>query len=208
MKRYIAINIQTTCSPETYDNQIFLKFAKKKQFKEADAAYRHAGMWGEWGIIAAVALNEVTFENDSYKVNQIYARYAEDLQGEENLLLDLFKFLNDTNDDIVLVGHNIVDFIKPVLCKRYLRHGIEIPANLKKEPLDIMLAMAFGSKNTMNLRSSAHLLCLDDDKAEMPNPSIYDLFVEQCPTKILKISSIESELTARVFGEMKILGGI
>mgnify|MGYP003288402050 CR=1 FL=1 len=169
-----VIDIETIPQPGIMDTW-FPEWARKKMPNATDAEIElSACLHGEFGMVCAIGMLNTSDPKPCHVI-------ATDFESERAALEAL---ANNLAHSETLVGHNIKNFDIPFLAKRYMAHGIRVPATLRtagKKPWEIphhdtMEIMRFAGDCSMSLRSACHLLGLGDPKAQCSGGEVYDLF--------------------------------
>lgn len=145
-----------------------------------------------------------------------------DQAGEEVLLKDLFKYLNEQDwDNTRLIGHNIHRFDIPALISRGMKHRLGLPsclvANGKKpweldhiiDTLKVYKNNQFNTTQVSSLVSITALLGVPSPKDELQGGGVGDLYRSDDPQRLEKISAYcegDVKATARVFKVFKDCG--
>lgn len=208
--RYLVLDISTTARPGIEDSH-YLSWANKRGANTPEEAYSKAGLHAEYGMICGLAAYWVDFGStlENYNVRAAFMGSASGQTEEENLLLDFEKLLDE---DVVLVGHNAKDFLIPYLTKRYLGNGLRVPDCILDaiddgSYYDIMRVLACGGASVLSLRASAFLFGVDDPRADVVSPKIYDLHKAGRMEEIVKLTSQNAKVAAEVFGNC-VLGNL
>lgn len=209
--KYVVVAISTTAQPDIEDSP-YLSWASKKGADTPEEAFSRAGMHAEYGMVCALSAYTVKFDGDMrYSMENVLKITSDNLEDEEALLLTLESTLQRLGKDVVLVGHNIKDFIVPFLAKRYLGRGLRIPVELvaamKGNVIDIMKELACGGQSVMSLRSSAWLLGVNDQYASRKTPRIYELVKNGMMDEVVKYTDSNARTAAGVFADC-VLGGL
>lgn len=211
---YLVIDISTAAQVGIEDSP-YLSWASKKGAATPEEAFAKAGLHAEYGMVCGLSAFWVTFEREGeeikdYKICPTITLSACEPKEEETLLTELWTIL-DKRADVKLVGQNSKDFIVPFLAKRFLSHGLKIPAQIydaiHSGSIDIMKELACGGVSVMSLRSSAWLLGVKDPRSSMRVPKFYDLCLNGQKKDIELFTQINARVAADVFGNC-VLGNL
>lgn len=176
MARIIALDIETVPREgimDTWYPQWIMK--KNPGVLDSEKLEAMAALYPEFGQVCCVSYVDAE-DTDS----MVRHKLAGNVEEEREILESVGGFLDN---NITLVGHNIKGFDIPFLAKRYMAHGLHVPAALNtlgKKPweiqhLDTMELMKFGSSN-MSLRAACLLLGIKDPKEHMDGEDVWECF--------------------------------
>ena len=167
---------------------------------EAEAAYREAGLYAEFGKICCITVGKfVDYYSGSgkrhFKVTSIYG--TEEKLILENLCKGLHSMADTTGtgkfgDKVRFVwsicGHNVREFDVPYMCRRLLVHGMSLPDLLDcagmrpwevTQVIDTMELWKFGdNKNFTSLNLLAQRFGIPSPKDGMDGSGVYDAYLE------------------------------
>lgn len=176
MARIIALDIETVPREGIMDTWYPEWIMKKNPgVLDLEKLEAMAALYPEFGQVCCVSYADAE-DMDS----PVRHKLAGNVEEEREILEDIGGFLDN---HITLVGHNIKGFDIPFLAKRYMAHGLHVPASLNtlgKKPweiphLDTMELMKFGSSN-MSLRAACLLLGIKDPKENMDGEGVWECF--------------------------------
>lgn len=161
-----------------------------------------AALFPEYARVVCVAFGFIQFDEAGAPVKKIYNIKSVD---EKELLGKLQVQLEkayQSNTDITLVGHNILEYDIPFLMKRMIKYGIKIPTVLKKaiddkpweaKVTDTMKDWKMGTSKIMSLDAIAEFLDIPSSKQGTVNGSnLGDYFwnhTDDMPTKLNNIAT-------------------
>lgn len=153
MKPYLCIDVETAGKPEAVQREIMPAFEAAKNLKDeakiaADIEAKEQ-VWLASGALDAargeiIAVGLFGADLDAPKV----------ILGPEKGILVSVRELATVYHDLTLVGHNLLGFDVPFMCRRMWVHGIKPPAHwldctpwkANKWSFDTMLAWACGNR--------------------------------------------------------------
>lgn len=207
--RYLVVDISTTAQPDIEDST-YLSWANKKGSMTPEEAYSKAGLHPEYGMVCGLSACWVDFGEEDFRYEEAMTGTASTQEEEENLLLDFERLLDE---DVLLVGHNLKDFIVPFLAKRYLGNGLRVPRQIfrtiqsLKPSYDIMRILSCGGQSVMSLRASAWMFGITDPRSGLPSPKFYQLCKDGNFAEVSRLGKMNAVAAARVFGNC-VLGGL
>lgn len=206
--RHLVVDISTTAQPQIEESP-YLSWANKKGAFTPEEAYSKAGLHAEYGMICGLSAywveferNQITEECRNFSFNLAFSATASSVAEEVKLLCEFEDLLEA---DVVLVGHNIKDFIVPFLAKRYLGNGLLLPSCILKAIreegyIDIMRELSCGGVSVMSLRASAWMFGIDDPRSSVVAPRFYQLCQEGNFKQVEWFTRQNAEVAAKVFG--------
>jgi len=93
--------------------------------------YAHESpLYTEFSKIVTVSIGQVVFSDDGQPQFKVKSYYADDeftiLEGLNKALFALFQ----RNPNLKIVGHNVLGFDMPLILRKFVLHGLEIPRQL------------------------------------------------------------------------------
>lgn len=100
--------------------------ANKESITDAEIYLTKAPLYPEYGKVVSFAFGRI--ENEGKKI------YHTTQHNEKEVLNKVAYFLNkyyDENPNLILCGHNIIEYDIPFIVKRMIKHGIKVPVVLQ-----------------------------------------------------------------------------
>lgn len=202
--KYLVVDISTTAQPDIEDSS-YLSWANKKGSMTPEEAYSKAGLHAEYGMICGLSAYwvEFNFAEEDFTLKEAMTATAPDFLVEENLLLEFGKLLDDK---VLLVGHNLKDFIVPFIAKRYLGNGLKVPQEIlmtiqsRKDSYDIMKILSCGGVSVMSLRAAAWMFGITDPRANVGAPNFYQICKNGSWSSVENLTRMNAQVASRVFG--------
>lgn len=206
--RYLAIDIGTTAQDDIADSP-YLSWVNRRGTLSPEEAWSKAGLHAEYGRLCSVAAFWIDWGKDEPLYRKAFSGVSRSNSEEADLLLELQEKV--FAPDVILVGHNIKDFVVPFLTKRYLANRMIIPAVLKSvifedSYFDTMRELACGGQSVMSLRSAAWMLGIPDPRSEVQSPRYYDLCNAGDYASVEQLTVDNAKVAAEVFVTCTIYG--
>lgn len=97
---------------------------------EAELYEQEAPLYTEFSKIVTISIGQVVFGDDGEPQFKVKSYYSDDegeiLEGFNKALFALFG----RNPGLQIVGHNILGFDMPLILRKFVKHGLEIPPKL------------------------------------------------------------------------------
>lgn len=144
----------------------------------------------EYGKILTISIAILRKDGgtDEYKFHNLIKSSYNEIE-----LLDWLKLMSDkylkANSELVLCGHNIINFDIPFICKRFVINGIKIPDLFNvtgKKPweikhVDTMRLWQFGGSDFISLETICLIMGIESPKTTIKGSTFYK---ELCDNKI------------------------
>ncbi len=145
-------------------------------FQEAlDLHYaKNAALYAEWGKIVCIGMG--VFHEEKLKVKYLCGRH------EKQLLLEFAAILQKITS---VVGHNVIEFDVPLICRRMIVHGIDIPKVLQtegkyKNQIAIHDTVEMWGMTQWKYKASLALLCevlgIESPKGDMDGSKVGEVY--------------------------------
>lgn len=149
LKNFLFLDIETVREYSSYTEfiknrtngaQHWEKVAKRIMADEnltpAESYLQKAALYVEYGKIVSVAFGKYVPNEQGVVEPKIGAMglAGNTFEDEKKLLANVADYLNkqyDSNNDLVLCGHNMKEFDIPYLIKRMIKYGIKLPTLFK-----------------------------------------------------------------------------
>lgn len=207
--KYLVVDISTAAQPDLEDSY-YLAWENRNGSLTPEEAYSKAGRYAEYGMICGLSAHWVNFIEEDFKYKEAMTAGASGFEEEEKLLLDFEELLDK---DVALVGYNLKEFIVPFLAKRFLGNGLRVPKRIFETihsiapSCDIMKELSCGGAIATPLRGSAWMFRITDPLPGWFYPDFCQLCKEGRTREIERITKMNSQTAARVFGNC-VLGGL
>ena len=194
VENILFLDIETVPHTDSFDNMsdemkpLWGKKAQhiKKEHETEIDAYRHAGIYAEFGKIICIGMGYVTGPKEK-RLMRIKALCADD---EARLLRDFSETINKffSAGNKYLCAHNGKEFDYPFIARRMLINGITLPAALDisgRKPwevphLDTMELWKFGDyKAFTSLNLLAAVFRIPTPKDDIDGSMVYDVYWKQ-----------------------------
>lgn len=153
MKPYLILDLESQPAPEARQREVMPVFDVPKTIKDP-AKIESALIEKEQAWLASGALDAARGEIIAVGLLGADLDAPKVILGPEKGILVSVRELSTVHHDLTLVGHNLLGFDVPFLCRRMWVHGIKPPAHwldctpwkANKWSFDTMLAWACGNR--------------------------------------------------------------
>lgn len=183
------------------------KAEQKYRDETSDHAYRHAGIFAEFGRVVCVTAG--MFSGKSFRMKSFYGEDEKTILSEFSALLNK----NFNTERHFLCAHNGKEFDFPFLARRILINGIRLPKILDlagRKPwevrhLDTMELWKFGDhKNFTSLNLLAEVFGIPSPKGDMDGSMMYKVFWQDKDwDRIVKYNQKDVLTVAQVYLKFK-----
>lgn len=219
LRHILFIDIETVPEKESYeelDQETKVFWDKKAQMLsygktnlEGDNLYDRAGIYAEFGKIICISVGYIFPKKDKWEV-RIKSFYG---YNEKELLKQIIPLFDKEFGFTHLCAHNGKEFDFPYLCRRMIKHGIQLPRILNISGLkpweishfDTLEMWKFGDyKHYTSLALLAHMFGIEDSKSDMDGSMVSKVYYKEGNLeKIAEYCNKDVYTLIRVFLHMK-----
>lgn len=98
---------------------------------DAEVYLSKAGLYPEYGKIVCIAFGWIEFDENKNPIKKLYNIIGMDEKEILNKIQIQLNGFHKKNPNLILCGHNIVEFDIPFLVKRMIKHEVSVPQLLQ-----------------------------------------------------------------------------
>lgn len=160
------------------------------EFKSVEDSYNEkAGLYAEFSKVICISMGYEQ-SNGEFKVSSLIGKNEKDILEKFSYMCAQFK-----DAGYSLIGHNILKFDIPYLCKRYIINGMKIPVWINSMGLkpwevshrDTMDMWKFGDWKNTSLQVIASCLGIPSKTTEITGQNMYTKSIDELDFEMLKV---------------------
>ncbi len=175
---------------------------------DADMYLSKAALHPEYGKIVSIAFGFLTFDENKNPVKKLYSiGSADELEILEKIQKQFIGAF-ERNQNMILCGHNVLEYDIPFIVKRMIKHGLKIPQILlniinakpwEATVLDTMKFWKMGTSKIVSLDTIAEFLNIPSSKqGVVSGANLGEYFWNGTDDDVTKINNINAYCRADV----------